>query len=206
MSDTFTGSSDSLPVFLYISIQDTGPGISSHDFTNLFERFRQAPNQYTKTYATYGGSGLGLWISKELCGQMGGQIGAASTPSGSKFAFYVRTCRCSPQATEKPALPKKLARRNIQQELTEVMSNLKHQHERKPQQDRPIAALIVEDNLVNQRVMRKQLMRAGLSVAVANHGQEALDYIYKEDRPPLDVVCSFAPPLQHEALLTIPSS
>lgn len=177
-----TGSS----VYLCISIQDSGRGISSHDFESLFERFRQAPNQYAKTYATYGGSGLGLWISKELCGQMGGQIGAASSPSGSTFAFYVRTSRCSKEAA---APPKKQARENIQRELAAVMSNLSHnQPTKKPPQNRPIAALIVEDNLVNQRVMRKQLMRAGLSVAVANHGQEALDYIYTENRPPLDVV------------------
>ena len=37
--------------------------------------------------------------------------------------------------------------------------------------------LLVEDNLVNQRVLRKQLQKAGCSVAVANHGQEALDYL-----------------------------
>lgn len=198
-SDTYSGSFNSLPVYIHISVQDTGPGISSHDFTSLFERFRQSPNQYTKTYATYGGSGLGLWIAKELCGQMGGQIGAASTPSGSTFAFYVRTSRCSPPIADSPLLPKKQVRENIQRELTAVMGNLNMEPKggtnRRPSQnrptvaqDRPIAALVVEDNLVNQRVMRKQLLRAGLSVEVANHGQEALDYIYKAERPPLDVV------------------
>lgn len=189
-SNTFTGSQ---PVYLSISIQDTGPGISSHDFTGLFERFRQAPNQNTKTYATYGGSGLGLWISKELCGQMGGQIGAASTPSGSTFAFYIRTSRCSRLVTESPQLPKREARENIQRELTAVVGDLNHENDKASTKDRPIAALIVEDNLLNQKVMRKQLTRAGLNVAVANHGQEALDYIYGEGRPPLDVVCTRMP-------------
>lgn len=186
-SDMFTSNQ---PVYLYVTIQDTGPGISSHDFATLFERFRQSPNQYTKTYATYGGSGLGLWISKELCAQMGGRIGAASSPTGSTFAFYVRTSRCSRQATELRLLHKKQARENIQRELTAAMSNLNHNHQinGEPKQDRPLFALVVEDNLLNQKVMRKQLARAGVDVAVANHGQEALDYIYKEGRQPLDVV------------------
>jgi CheY-like chemotaxis protein len=42
-----------------------------------------------------------------------------------------------------------------------------------------IKVLIVEDNLVNQRVLAKQLKNIGMNVAVANHGVEALDYIRK---------------------------
>jgi CheY-like chemotaxis protein len=51
-----------------------------------------------------------------------------------------------------------------------------------------IKVLIVEDNLVNQRVLAKQLKNIGMNVAVANHGVEALDYIRKT-RGPLDWVC-----------------
>lgn len=119
---------------------------------------------------------------------MGGQIGAASTPSGSTFAFYIRTSRCSRQDTKSLPIPKRKARENVQRELTAAMNNHSHETSNAPAKDRPIAALIVEDNLLNQKVMRKQLTRAGLNVAVANHGQEALDYIYGNDRPPLDVV------------------
>lgn len=189
-------STDVEPLYLSVSIQDTGPGISSHDFTGLFERFRQAPNQNTKTYATYGGSGLGLWISKELCGQMGGQIGAASSPSGSTFAFYVRTSRCSQPITEKPVLPQQQAPESKDRKVTALPDGKSDSRTlEQAAKDRPIAALIVEDNLLNQKVMRKQLLRAGLSVTVANHGQEALDYIYGNDRPPLDVVSTPVPVL-----------
>lgn len=42
---------------------------------------------------------------------------------------------------------------------------------------RTFKVLLVEDNLVNQRVLRKQLQKAGHSVAIANHGQEALEHL-----------------------------
>lgn len=54
-------------VFLCVSVKDTGPGILDDELQNLFQRFQQAS---PKTYAQYGGSGLGLWISKELCGKL----------------------------------------------------------------------------------------------------------------------------------------
>lgn len=43
--------------------------------------------------------------------------------------------------------------------------------------NRTPGVLLVEDNIVNQRVLSKQLKKAGCFVAVANHGQEALDYL-----------------------------
>jgi len=67
------------------SVQDTGIGIPKERQTAIFERFTQVDSSITRYY---GGSGLGLTISKELVEAMGGQIGLDSSPGvGSTFWF-----------------------------------------------------------------------------------------------------------------------
>jgi hypothetical protein len=70
----------------------------------LFQRFSQAS---PKTYKQYGGSGLGLFISRELCELQGGQIGVSSpgVGRGTTFAFYVRARRCPPENEDFSASP-----------------------------------------------------------------------------------------------------
>lgn len=63
-------------VYLSFSITDTGRGLSAEEAENLFQRFRQAS---PKTYSEYGGSGLGLFICRELVELHGGQIGVRSS-------------------------------------------------------------------------------------------------------------------------------
>jgi signal transduction histidine kinase len=79
-------------LFLEFVVQDTGPGLADEERRLLFNKFTQAS---PKTHVQYGGSGLGLFISRELTELQGGEIGLASNPGeGSTFAFYVR-CRRS---------------------------------------------------------------------------------------------------------------
>jgi signal transduction histidine kinase/CheY-like chemotaxis protein len=84
--------------FLVFAISDSGIGISDHALTQLFESFAQGDSSTTRRY---GGSGLGLVISKELVEMMGGRIEVQSTPGqGTRFAFDM------PQADEpQPADP-----------------------------------------------------------------------------------------------------
>jgi len=84
-------------IYLSVTVKDTGRGITPEEMQGLFQRFMQAS---PKTYIKYGGSGLGLFISRELASRQGGQIGVASEPGvGSTFSFYVQSHICSaPQA------------------------------------------------------------------------------------------------------------
>lgn len=206
-------------IYIYVSIKDTGVGIMQHELDHLFQRFQQAS---PKTYAQYGGSGLGLWISKELCAKLGGQIGVASTVTsdksthGSTFAFYVQAPRCASPTAQQQQIETdnnvETARKvsldevkidmsplpNAQKEPTDTHTQLpvKSPHEKvitngtsssSFSSDLPtpvVRLLVVEDNLINQKVMRKQLLRAGFEVAVANHGKEALECIYPTSSPP----------------------
>ena len=69
----------------YVSVRDTGPGISSTDQAKLFQEFQQADNAITKKK---GGTGLGLAISKRIVEMHGGKIWVESQPGqGSTFAF-----------------------------------------------------------------------------------------------------------------------
>jgi signal transduction histidine kinase/putative methionine-R-sulfoxide reductase with GAF domain len=69
----------------YVSVRDTGPGISAVDQTKLFQEFQQADNAITRKK---GGTGLGLAISKRIIEMHGGRIWVESQPGhGSTFAF-----------------------------------------------------------------------------------------------------------------------
>lgn len=63
----FDGPSTS-PLFLYFSVEDSGPGMTEEQAGRVFERFQQAS---PLTHVTMGGSGLGLWIARsELYDQL----------------------------------------------------------------------------------------------------------------------------------------
>ena len=76
---------DGEPVYLLFEVTDTGKGLKQEEMMKLFSRFQQAT---AKTHIKYGGSGLGLFISRELTETQGGEIGVISEPGkGSTFAF-----------------------------------------------------------------------------------------------------------------------
>ncbi|KAF2790240.1 hypothetical protein K505DRAFT_251628 [Melanomma pulvis-pyrius CBS 109.77] len=148
-------------VYLTFSVSDTGIGMRQNEIVKIFERFRQAN---IKTHVTYGGSGLGLFISKELTEKMAGEIGVMSYPGeGSLFVFYIKTRR-----VEKPS--------------KELLPILPRTFPNGPEPStRKLRVLLVEDNLINQRVLRKHLTKSDCEVHVANHGVEALDILRKPE-------------------------
>lgn len=84
---TDKGDSGSSSTILHGAVTDNGPGLTTEEKGRLFKRFSQANAQVAQNY---GGSGLGLNISKELCLVMGGQMNVDSTKgNGSTFSFTI---------------------------------------------------------------------------------------------------------------------
>ena len=171
-------------IFLHFAVQDTGRGLSDDEKKLLFLRFSQAS---PRTHVQYGGSGLGLFISRELVELQGGEIGVASKAGeGSTFAFYIKTRRStkpkeeighfSSASTRRPSPAKhvmpthlKSARQSSDTQIPK--SSVPRQSGHKD----ALKVLIVEDNLVNQKVLGKQLRNIGCVVHLANHGVECLE-------------------------------
>lgn len=133
-----------------LAVRDTGIGIAADKLGLIFNKFTQAD---ASTSRRYGGSGLGLSISKSLVELMGGSISAESAKgAGSTFALSLPLERAAGQdaATsfaENPGL-RPLAR--------------------------ALKVLVVEDNLVNQKLIARLLERLGCAVDLALGGEEAL--------------------------------
>lgn len=88
-------------LYLHVEVQDTGCGLTSEEKELLFERFAQAS---PRTHAHYGGSGLGLFISRQLAELHGGQIGVSSQAGvGSTFGFFIQCKRTA--SSSRPILP-----------------------------------------------------------------------------------------------------
>lgn len=130
------------------SVTDTGTGIPKEQWARIFEPFVQGDRSSTRRF---GGSGLGLAISKQLADLMGGQIGLDSELGrGSRFWL------CLP---ERPAIAP-------QKTITGQL----------PGPGRVLCrVLLVEDNVVNQKVACRMLSRAGASVEVAQDGAEGVE-------------------------------
>ncbi|KAF1971637.1 hypothetical protein BU23DRAFT_555813 [Bimuria novae-zelandiae CBS 107.79] len=176
---------DGEEIYLEFAVQDSGRGLSPEEKKLLFQRFSQAS---PRTHVQYGGSGLGLFISRELTELQGGEIGVASEAGkGSTFAFYVK-CRKTDEPKEAVELPITLGRKisnakdrgkpqppKIQDFAAVPMKNAVDTKSQAQKSD--IKVLIVEDNLVNQKVLRRQLENKGITTYVANHGGEAIEQL-----------------------------
>jgi len=136
-------------------VQDTGIGIAPEHMQRLFNAFEQAD---TSTTRKYGGTGIGLTITRQLATLMQGEVGAHSEPGkGSTFWFTARLQRGH------GVMPSALA--PMQQDAETL---LRHRHGGSK-------VLLAEDNAVNREVALELLHGAGLAVDIAVNGREALD-------------------------------
>jgi PAS domain S-box-containing protein len=135
-------------------VTDTGVGIAPEKLADLFHSFTQAD---TTTTRNYGGTGLGLVITRRLAEAMDGEAGVESTPGqGSTFWFTARLQRgrgILPQTETSSA--------NAGQRLRERAQRAR--------------LLLAEDNPVNREVALELLHSVGLAVDVAEDGTEALN-------------------------------
>ncbi len=146
---------------LRFEVSDTGIGISAHQIDRLFKPFAQADVSTTRQF---GGSGLGLYISKQLADLLGAEIKVNSKPGkGSCFSVSIPINRaikplemltdsCDFEAFHRPAF-----------ELTSIEV---------PELNGRV--LLAEDGLDNQRLLSTYLRKAGLTVDIANNGKEAI--------------------------------
>lgn len=147
-----TATASDTEIKVKFSITDTGIGIPPDKLQTVFEAFRQAD---TSTTRNYGGSGLGLTISRRLVEMMDGEIGVESTlGAGSCFHF---TCSFGSPTETPPARQAKVI------------------VEDKP--SRNLSILLVDDNKDNRTVLSAYFRRTVHSIEIAVNGEEAVTKI-----------------------------
>ena len=141
-------------IVLQFSVRDTGIGIPGHKVCLIFEPFSQADGSTTRQY---GGTGLGLGISRQLCSLLGGRIWVDTELGvGSTFHF---TVRCEVDETIQG-----VAARNKTERLR-LVDVLEGQGTR---------ILLAEDNPINQKLATAILEKVGFEVVVAENGEDAI--------------------------------
>ena len=144
-------------IFLRFTVKDTGIGMSHKEIDKLFQPFTQADTSITRKF---GGTGLGLTISKRLIEMMGGKIWVESTPGlGSKFIFTARFLKME-KRTDVP-----------QTEFVGLQG---------------MRVLAVDDNQSSLHILKNHLESFSLEVTVASNGRQALSTVrnaHKDGRP-----------------------
>ncbi|ELB2794248.1 response regulator [Vibrio alginolyticus] len=151
-------------------VVDSGIGIAKEHQQAIFERFQQADGSTTRKY---GGTGLGLAIAAQLVNLMGGEIQLTSELGlGSCFEFSIPVAVINAQST-------------YTDQLNVLDFPKAEDNEISPQDNDKPWVLVVEDTIVNQKVVRIMLEKLGVRVSVANHGEEALQLC---DQQPFDLI------------------
>lgn len=185
------------PIWLYVSVRDTGPGLGEKEQDNLFKRFSQSNKMI---HTRYGGSGLGLFICRKITELLGGAIEVKSQlGQGSVFRFYIRTRTVAPpsaiasmiEATSDikldvpPTSPTSVSSSSASISsavMTPTGSSFVSTDTPPPDGMENLHLLVVEDNIINQTVLKRQILKSGMTCDVANNGLEALEHIREADR------------------------
>jgi len=151
--------SDAGELSLQISVQDTGAGIPADRLPFIFDEFTQADGSVSRKY---GGTGLGLAITRRLVEIQRGQIRAESELGRGTTIYVTLPYEVSFEESSQTPIPGTLP-----EERLTGLANLAR-------------ILIVEDNLVNQKVVTAVLRKRGYTIELANDGMEALSKLEKQ--------------------------
>ncbi|MBK6983334.1 MAG: response regulator [Bacteroidetes bacterium] len=145
---------------LKFSVKDTGIGIPANKLNVIFENFTQVN---AKTTRKYGGTGLGLSISKQLVEQQGGTVSVTSKVNvGSTFSFTL-------------PFKKQKDKKEIADNALTILSST-------PQANlNGVCILVVDDNLINQKVAALTLQKWNVKVKLADSAEQA--YKILSDQP-----------------------
>ena len=150
--------------WLSMTVRDTGLGIAPGKLNDIFEDFTQADGSVSRKY---GGTGLGLAITRRLVHMHGGTIQVQSR-LGEGSTFQVELPAETPETERLPqAAPAKPSAAAAAVKPDGAL------------------VLVVEDNLVNQKVVASMLTRHGFRLELAGNGREALTAL---NRAPADVI------------------
>lgn len=150
---------------LIVNIIDTGIGLNKEQMDKIFNPFTQAD---TSTTRQYGGTGLGLHLSKQLAVKLGGNITLESTPAvGSCFSLMVTTGEIDENKllSYMPVTKQVSTQPIIDGVGTKVSGRV----------------LLAEDNLDNQRLISMYLKKLGADIVISNNGKEAIEQTAKND-------------------------
>ncbi len=149
-----TISEDGDSINLEFSVHDTGIGIPESRLATIFESFTQASGS---TKRLYGGTGLGLTISKQLTELQGGKL-SVDSEEGKGSTFFVEIAFAKGEGTSV------LDTGSVVSKTEEGIL-------------RGIKVLLAEDNIVNQKVMQRFLERWEINLTMVENGEEALDQV-----------------------------
>ena len=170
---------------LVFAVSDTGIGMSSEQTNHIFDAFVQADNSISRKY---GGTGLGMSITKQLTQLMGGDVHVKSTPNkGTVFALIIPIIKSedelalitktaprlerSPVQNIAPTLPKASA------QPTSVSASIDDESGENEKPFSGLSVLCVEDNPINQKVVERLIGKRVSRLTCANNGREALDIL-----------------------------
>ncbi len=141
-------------ITLQFMVRDTGIGLTKEQIGKLFQEFSQADSSTTRKY---GGTGLGLTISKRLVEMMGGKIWVESEPGiGSSFIFTVDFEFPEKQVEE------------LKIDITELEG---------------ISVLVADDNKTSRTIFKDLLESLSFEVSLVTTGEEAIDALQSSERP-----------------------
>jgi PAS domain S-box-containing protein len=170
---------DSPNPLLQFDVIDTGPGMSAEQVEQVFEPFTQAD---TSTTRRFGGTGLGLTISRQLARLLGGDVRIIETGLGS--GTHIRLTVATGPLNQINLIDDPEARTGA----SEMETLSVDVDEGKPLDSRRV--LLAEDGIDNQRLVAHLLGHAGADVTVVENGQLALDAVAaaRDGNKPFDII------------------